>query len=239
MSSSIYARDPISGAYKEIHAVDIGGGVWALQVNTAVAAGGGLTNAELRASPVPVSIGAAVALDAGTLAALETINATVSGTVEIGATSLAALENTTVTVGNAVALDAGTLAALETTTANQGTAGATDWRTDLRRGTTPLFAAISVAAAGDNTLVAADATKKIKVLQYTIVADGTVAATFKSGAATALTGALPLVVNSGVASPFVAPGHGHLLETAVNQALVLNLSAAIGVRGHLTYILEA
>jgi hypothetical protein len=116
---------------------------------------------------------------------------------------------------------------------------ATDWRTDLRRGITVLFSSISASSSGDNTVIAADGTRKIKVLQYTIISAGTVNVTMKSGAGTSLTGAMPLVANSGVASPFVSPAQGHLLETAVNQALVLNLSGAVAVTGHLTYILEA
>jgi hypothetical protein len=36
----------------------------------------------------------------------------------------------------------------------------------------------------------------------------------------------------------VSPADGWWLETAVNEALNLNLSAAIGVRGHCSYILE-
>ena len=43
--------------------------------------------------------GSVIALDSATLAALESITATVSGTVEIGATSLAALETITAVIG--------------------------------------------------------------------------------------------------------------------------------------------
>lgn len=109
---------------------------------------------------------------------------------------------------------------------------------DLRRGTTISFSSISVAASGDNTIVAADASNKIKVLAYVIVADGTVNVTWKSGAATSLSGAMALVANTGAVAPATSPGGSWYLETAVNQALVLNLSAAIGVRGHLTYFKE-
>lgn len=126
-----------------------------------------------------------------------------------------------------------------TVTANQGTGSANDWRSDQRRGMTILFASIDVAALGDNTIVTADATKKVKVCQYTIVADAAVAVRWKSGAGTNLSGAMSNAANGGEVSPFVPPSFGHLLETAVNQALVLNLSAAVGARGHLTYFLEA
>jgi hypothetical protein len=126
-----------------------------------------------------------------------------------------------------------------TTTSNQGSAGSADWRMDLRRGLALNFAAIDVAASGDNTLVAADATRKVKVLSYVLVADAAVTARWKSGAAGNLSGAMSLAANGGAVAPAIAPGQGHWLETAVNQALVLNLGGAVGVRGHLSYVLEA
>lgn len=126
-----------------------------------------------------------------------------------------------------------------TITANQGTAGSADWRVDQRRGLTLTFASIDVASSGDNTLVAADGTKKIKVLSYVIVADAAVTARWKSGAATNLSGAMSLAANGTLVAPASAPAAGHWLETAVNQALVLNLGGAVGVRGHLSYVLEA
>lgn len=83
----------------------------------------------------PWVVSGTVALDAGTLAALETITVNqgtspwvVSGTVALDAPTLAALETITVLQGTSpwvvsgtVALDAPTLAALETITVNQGT----------------------------------------------------------------------------------------------------------------------
>jgi len=115
---------------------------------------------------------------------------------------------------------------------------ATPVSVDARRALTPLSVAIDVAAAGDNALVAADATKKIKVLGYVMVADAAVAARFKS-AATSKSGAMSFAANGGAVAPYIPPNAGHWFETAVNEALNLNLSAAIGVRGHLAYVLEA
>lgn len=97
---------------------------------------------------------------------------------------------------------------------------------------TPKFASISVAGSGDNQIVASVSGKKIRVLSYVIVADGTVAAKFRNGT-TDVTGAMSLVANTGAASGFCPVGH---FETSATTALNLNLSAAIGVRGHLTYI---
>src|SRR5439155_24458160 len=91
---------------------------------------------------------------------------------------------------------------------------------------TLLFAAIDVTTSGDNTIVAADASNKIKVLQYVIVADAAVTARWKSGAGTNLSGAMSFAANGGAAS---SAGAGiWIMETAVNQALVLNLGSAVG-----------
>lgn len=110
---------------------------------------------------------------------------------------------------------------------------------DIRRGQTLLFAKIDFAASGDNTVVAAAGVGlKNKVVSYVIVADAAVAAKWFSGAAgTALSGAMSLAANGGV-SAVGTPG-SWLLETATNTALVLNLSGAVGVRGHISYIQEA
>ena len=99
-----------------------------------------------------------------------------------------------------------------------------------------LFALIDVAANGDNTIVAADPTRKIKVQSYVVVADAAVTARWKSGAGTNISGAMSLAANGGVSSSTAAGTW--LMETAVNQALVLNLGAAIGARGHVAYFLE-
>jgi hypothetical protein len=99
---------------------------------------------------------------------------------------------------------------------------------------TPQFAVINTSASGDTTLVAAVTSKVIRVLSYVLVADSAVAAKFTSGpAGTAITGAMSLAANGGVAAPFSPVGH---FQTAANTALVLNLGAAIGARGHLTYV---
>lgn len=102
--------------------------------------------------------------------------------------------------------------------------------------TTPLYAVINSSSSGDTTLVAAVTSKVIRVLSYTLVADGptTVAVKFTSGTAgTALTGAMSFAANGGAAVPYCPAGH---FQTATNTALVINLSGAVGVRGHLTYI---
>ena len=99
------------------------------------------------------------------------------------------------------------------------------------------FAAINAASSGNNEIVAAVSGKKIKVVSYLIVAAGTVTATWKS-ASTALSGAIPLVANSGAAAAPDGEYGGHWLETARGEALNLVLSGAIAVTGHISYALE-
>ena len=101
---------------------------------------------------------------------------------------------------------------------------------------TPKFAIIDAADSGNNTLVAAVAGKKIRVLLLLLVAAGTVNVRFESGAdGTALTGVINLVVNvnTGFASGYCPVGH---FETGVNTLLNLELSAAISVDGWLVYV---
>jgi hypothetical protein len=109
---------------------------------------------------------------------------------------------------------------------------------DLRRGQAILFAPISVSSSGANLIIAADATKKIKVLHYTLVADNAVVVKFQSGI-TDKTGAMSFGTNGGTSSPMGTPAGSWLFETEVNEPLNLNLSSAVGVRGHVTYFLEA
>lgn len=99
---------------------------------------------------------------------------------------------------------------------------------------TPKFAIIDAATSGDNTLVAAVASKKIRVIGGFLVAAGTVNTRFESGASgTALTGQSNLVANTGFVLPFNPVGW---FETASNTLLNLELSAAISVDGCLVYV---
>ncbi len=99
---------------------------------------------------------------------------------------------------------------------------------------TPKFAVISASTSGNNTLVAAVTSKKIRVLAYNFIANGTVNAKFQSGAGgTDLTGLKYCVANSGICAPFNPVGW---FETAANTLLNLNLSAAIAVGGELVYV---
>ena len=97
------------------------------------------------------------------------------------------------------------------------------------------YAAIDFAGSGDNTLVAAVAGKKIRVLSLFLVAAGTVTVRFENGAGgTALTGQMNLVANTGFALPHNP--HGWFQAGTDNTLLNMELSAAISVDGSLTYI---
>jgi hypothetical protein len=97
-------------------------------------------------------------------------------------------------------------------------------------------AVIDTASSGDNTIVAADATKKIKVVSYSIVVSAAVSVRWKSGA-TSKSGAMAFAANGGIA--LAGNVNAPLFETAVNNALVLNLGSANQASGHVAYFLEA
>jgi len=94
-------------------------------------------------------------------------------------------------------------------------------------------AAISASSSGDNTLVAAVTATKIRVHNVILMSAGTVTVTFQSGAGgTNLSGALPLVANTGFAPGFDPLGH---FETAAGSLLNVSLSGPVAVTGWLTY----
>jgi hypothetical protein len=99
--------------------------------------------------------------------------------------------------------------------------------------TVPLYATlqavVAVAADATGAIVAANATHKIRVIQYTIIGHGAGSFEWKS-ATTAKSGAMDYVAASG-ASPYCPEG---LIETAVNEAL--NLTTVTGAaNGHISY----
>ncbi|MEE8543248.1 MAG: hypothetical protein V3S94_05260 [Gammaproteobacteria bacterium] len=98
----------------------------------------------------------------------------------------------------------------------------------------PQYAVIAAAGLGDNTLVAAVALKKIRVLSAVLVASGGAnTVRFESGAGgTALSGLIDL----GADGQLVLPLNGFgWLETAAAALLNLELSAATLVAGVLVY----
>lgn len=125
------------------------------------------------------------------------------------------------------------LPATATPAAGAGTGITEGLQVDPLGGMTIAQAAVNVAASGSTQIVAGVAGKIIYVLHWFLVAAGTVNATWEDGAAGALTGAVPLVANSGVSA---GSGAGVVLKTTTaGDALELNLSAAVQVSGVVVY----
>jgi hypothetical protein len=101
-------------------------------------------------------------------------------------------------------------------------------------------AAISAATSGNNTLVAAVADKKIKVLSVLLVAVTAVTVRFESGAdGTALTGVMSLGATAGFVLPPPSDPNMYWFESGVNTLLNLELGGAVQVSGVITYFEEA
>jgi len=95
----------------------------------------------------------------------------------------------------------------------------------------PIQIAIDTSTSGDNTLVAAEVGKHIVVIAYTLISRDTVDVRWKSGSNNK-SGLLPLIPSVG-ASPAHNPNG--VIRCNPSEALVLNLSSANYVGGHLTY----
>jgi hypothetical protein len=98
---------------------------------------------------------------------------------------------------------------------------------------TPKFVFIDGATSGDNTLVSAVSSKKIRVHQLFIVNTTALTVRFESGAGgTALTGQMNVAANGGFVLPFSPMGW---FETAATTLLNMELSGATSVDGVLGY----
>lgn len=97
------------------------------------------------------------------------------------------------------------------------------------------FIRVNASSSGDNTLIAAVASRKLRIIAYAIVAAGTVTALFQDSAGSPnIFGGFDLVANSGVV--FAGSLNGPAFDTIAGNGLELNLSGAIAVKGHLTYV---
>jgi len=100
------------------------------------------------------------------------------------------------------------------------------------------FVGINTAVSGQGALVAAVVGRKIRVINYGIIASGAVTVKFQS-ASTDLTGAMSIAANGGISASGTALGPNGffgLFETASGEALNINLGGAIQVSGHLGYV---
>ncbi len=93
--------------------------------------------------------------------------------------------------------------------------------------------AVAADSANDNTIIAAPGSgNRLVVLGYTIVAEGAVEAKWKSGA-TDKSGVMKFSIQG---QGVVREGIRRVFACGQNEALILNLSAAVDVNGELTYI---
>jgi hypothetical protein len=154
--------------------------------------------------------------------------------VTIGAVEIAAAQTLAVTNAGTFA----TQATLQAGTALIGKVSASPETSTIYDGSTaltPKFAVISASTSGNNTIVAAVASKKIRVLAYNFIGAGAVNGKFQSGASgTDLTGLKYIAAaGGGICAPFNPAGW---FETGSNTLLNLNLSGAVAVGGELVYV---
>ncbi len=95
------------------------------------------------------------------------------------------------------------------------------------------YTVLECVGAGDSTIIAGVAERRICVLAYTIVSSGAGTIQWKNeDAGTNLSGGMPLVGQSMIS----ASSEDGLLETATDgEGLVLSVSTAITLSGHMTY----
>lgn len=99
---------------------------------------------------------------------------------------------------------------------------------------TPKFAVVTASSSGDTSVIAAVTSKKIRVIRYSLSANGNVSAYFRSGAGgTAISGVKYMTQYGGAGGTYCPQG---IFETGSNTALVINLNGAIAVSGEITYL---
>ena len=92
---------------------------------------------------------------------------------------------------------------------------------------------ITASSSGQNEIVAAVTGKRIRVLSYNYVCNGTVNVAWRSGATTVIGGLGYFVANTGKVCPKNEDGW---FQTAVGEALNVNLSGAVAIGGEGTYL---
>lgn len=96
------------------------------------------------------------------------------------------------------------------------------------------FARINAVLNGLNTLVAAVAGKRIRVLGYAFTTTGAQTPDFRDGAGTVLAG--PFDLGALGKADYIGGPECPAFETGIGQSLVLNNSVLTSARGHLTYV---
>lgn len=93
-------------------------------------------------------------------------------------------------------------------------------------------APINASASGANAIVAGAPGRTIVVLGYVFVAAGAVEVTWESGGGSLLSGPMSVGANGGVSLAYNEKGH---FWTLPGESLVMDLSGAVVVGGHLLY----
>lgn len=211
----------VIGAYDAVNS----GNVSPLQIDVA--------NGGLKVSFAGQTDNVAVNLNAGT----NTIGKLAANSgVTIGAVEIAAAQ-TLATVTTVSAVTAITNA-LPAGTNLLGRTSSSDETSTIYNGTTaltPKFAAIAASSSGNNTVIAAVTSKKIRVLAYNIIGNGAVNAKWQSGASgTDLTGLKYIAAaGGGICANYNPVGW---FESASGVLLNLNLSGAVAVGGEIVYV---
>lgn len=98
----------------------------------------------------------------------------------------------------------------------------------------PLYAPISISSSGDNLIVSGVPKNYIRVIKYSLVCAGDVVITWVSDPAGAISGPMSFQSKGGISEPYCPEG---IMQAALGEDLVLNLSSGVSVGGLLTYIL--
>ncbi|APW60484.1 hypothetical protein [Paludisphaera borealis] len=99
---------------------------------------------------------------------------------------------------------------------------------------TPLFARFLTSTSGKTTIVAAAGSgKQIRVLRYSLSSFGDVTATLWSGTSAAISGSKYLTKFAAAGGAYCPVG---VCQTAANEALTVDLSAAVATSGEVTYV---
>lgn len=150
-------------------------------------------------------------------------------TIDATGGALAAVWNTTSNFLS-VSLSTAIVSTIDSIAAKLSTDAIMNGNTEL----TPKFAKIVASSSGATEVVAAVTSKKIRVLAYTLQCNAAVNAKFQSHVTpTDKTGLLYNGTNTGASPAFCPVGH---FETVAGEALDINLSGAVAVGGHLTYV---
>lgn len=97
------------------------------------------------------------------------------------------------------------------------------------------FAAIDIATAGDNVIVAAQAGLSVYICGLLlVVANSNTTPRLKDGAAANLSGAFPFAANGGIAAPVVLPPAAWA-KTSPGNAFIINLATSTQCSGLLAY----